>query len=239
MAEKVVEARDQKAREFFARGGRPLVVGPPSELASYLAALAPLFPHRRLAVDAGTGDGALLEVLAPIFERVIAVDRSSAQLDLARERARKRGFDNITFVVSEIDGPETREAVRAELGSSSHECDGGADVVFASRVLHHAAAPAKALRALVDLARAPAKDSSGGAVLLLDYALHDDVELRDAQADLWLGFAEDDLARLAREAGLEAVSTRVLPSGFRGDGPDRHLSWILASGTRGRSSPSF
>ncbi len=237
MAEKIVEARDHKAREFFARGGRPLVVGPPSELASYLAAIAPLLPHRRLAVDAGTGDGALLEVLAPLFERVIAVDRSRAQLDLARERAKRRGFENITFVVSEIDGKETREAVRAELSGAARRAEVGADVVFASRVLHHAAAPAKALRALVELARPATHAEPGGAVLLLDYALHDDVELRDAQADLWLGFAEDDLARLASEAGLVDVTTRSLPPGFRGDGPDRHLSWILASGTRGRARP--
>lgn len=234
MAQRVVEARDQKAREFFARGGRPLVVGPPSELASYLAALAPLLPHRKLAVDAGTGDGALLEVLSPVFERVIAVDRSRAQLDLAEERARRRGFENITFVVSEIDGPETRDAVRAHLGARPGE-DAGADVVFASRVLHHAVAPAKAMRALVDLARPPHGKHPGGAVLILDYALHDDVELRDAQADLWLGFAEDDLTKLCEEAGLTGVVTRALPSTFRGDGPDRHLTWLLASGTRAAS----
>jgi ArsR family transcriptional regulator len=232
-AQRIVDARDQKAREFFARGGRPLVVGAPTELSAYLAALASLLPHRRLAVDAGTGDGALLEVLAPVFERVIAVDRSRAQLDLARERVRRRGFDNVSFVVSEIDGAETRLAVRAELGRD----DAGADVVFASRVLHHAAAPGKALRALVDLARPAEAGAPGGAVLVLDYAAHDDLELRDAQADLWLGFAEADLLRLADEAGLVDVRARVLPQSYRGDGPDRHLAWLLASGRRGPEVP--
>src|SRR5215471_250864 len=66
--EEVLTQRDQATRDFFARGGRPVRVGPPLELAAYLAALAPLFPNRRLAIDVGTGDGALLEVLAPIFE---------------------------------------------------------------------------------------------------------------------------------------------------------------------------
>ncbi|MEO7110491.1 MAG: methyltransferase domain-containing protein, partial [Polyangiaceae bacterium] len=192
-----------------------------------------LIANRRLAVDAGTGDGALLEVLAPLFERVIAVDRSSAQLALAKERAKKRGFDNITFIVSEIEGRETHDAVRAELASASKSKDVGADVVFASRVLHHAVAPARALRSLVELARPPKGELVGGAVFVLDYALHEDLDLRDSQADLWLGFAEDDLSRLAREAGLEAVTTRLLPPTFRGDGPDRHLDWIALSGTRG------
>src|SRR3954470_16940244 len=78
--EEVLLARDQATREFFARGGRPARSGPPLELGAYLAALGPLLPHRRLAIDIGTGDGPLLEVLAPIFERVIALDRSDAQL---------------------------------------------------------------------------------------------------------------------------------------------------------------
>lgn len=227
----VVEARDHKAREFFARGGKPLAEGPPGEMASYLAALSPLLPMRRLAVDAGCGDGSLLEVLSPLFARVIAVDRSSAQLDLARERAARRGFENVTFVVSEIDGPEPKKAVEAEVGSLS-----GADVVFASRILHHASSPKKALSALADLARPPRAGAGGGAVIVLDYALHEDVEFRDAQADLWLGFAPDDLEKLAVEAGLLGVTLRTLPAGFRGQGPDRHLDWIVASGTRGASS---
>ena len=227
LATRVVEARDHKAREFFARGGKPLVDGPPPELAAYLAALAPLIPRRKLAVDAGCGDGGLLEVLSPLFERVIAVDRSSAQLELAEERAARRGFDNVEFVVSEIDGPEPRSAVRARAGQAS-----GADVVFASRILHHASSPKKALTALVELARPGEMGARGGAVIVLDYALHEDVEFRDAQADLWLGFADDDLIKLAREAGLDDVTMRTLPAGFRGQGPDRHLDWIVASGSR-------
>ena len=49
--------------------------GLPSELPAYLTALAPLIPRRKLAVDAGTGAGVVLDVLAPIFEQVVAIDR--------------------------------------------------------------------------------------------------------------------------------------------------------------------
>src|SRR5262245_24954043 len=65
--DEVLRAREDQTREFFARGGRPARTGPPAELSAYLAALAPLIPHRRLALDAGTDDGPLLEVLAPVF----------------------------------------------------------------------------------------------------------------------------------------------------------------------------
>ena len=47
----------------------------PRELSAYLSILAPLLPARDIAVDAGTGDGALLDVIAPLFRRVFAFDR--------------------------------------------------------------------------------------------------------------------------------------------------------------------
>src|SRR6478609_3023996 len=92
----IVRARDQKTREFFARPPRadePLVLAP--ELPVYIAALASLLDAHGLAVDAGTGDGALLDVLAPAFDRVVALDRSAAQLARAERRVQARGYDNV------------------------------------------------------------------------------------------------------------------------------------------------
>ncbi len=236
-----VAARDEATRDFFARGGRPLRLGPPAELPAYLAALAPLVPARRLAVDAGTGDGALLEVLSPIFDRVVALDRSEAQLQLARERARRRRLENVELVLGELDGPEIRAAVARALGLSPpprREPQGdGADVVFAARVLHHAPQPARAMRALVELARPPERGQErGGAVCVLDYEAHDDQALREQQADVWLGFEPAELRRLAAGAGLEGAELRRLPAAWQGEGPDRHLPWQLLVGFRGSAS---
>ena len=221
----VLRARDAETRAFFARGGRPVRSGPPPELGAYLAALAPLVSERRLAVDVGCGDGALLEVLAPVFDRVVALDRSDAQLESARERARARGFDNVELVRGEAGGPEARAAV-----------GDGADAVFASRVLHHAAVPAAAMRDLVSLARAGSSGRvmrRGGAVFVLDYEAHDDEALREREADLWLGFEPSELLRLGEAAGLCEATVRRLPATFRGEGPDRHLVWQLMAGWRG------
>lgn len=259
--DEVIAARDEATREFFARSGRPLKVGPPHELGAYLAALAPLLPYRRLAIDVGTGEGALLEVLAPIFEKVLAVDREGAQLALAAERVRRRELHNVTLVRSEIDGPEVRAALHEALqpprpdgAASGPRPDGaasgpkprplsgasarGADVVFASRVLHHAPVPARALRALADLARPPSGDAPGGAVCILDYEAHDDQALREQQADLWLGFEPSELKRMARAAGLIDVTWQRLPAAWRGEGPDRHLPWQLLVGKRGNEAPA-
>ena len=74
----LIKARETLSREFFTRGqaSGPEEDAPPDikELDVYLSVLAPLLPRRALALDIGTGDGRLLHVLAPLFERVVAVD---------------------------------------------------------------------------------------------------------------------------------------------------------------------
>lgn len=207
----VVAARDAAAREFFARpAGSDAPPDLPVELPAYLSALAPLISPRRLAVDAGTGDGALLDVLAPIFERVIAIDRSEPRLERARRRVEARGYAHVELVVGELDDPALRERVRAH---------GGADAVFASRVLHHAPRPADTLVELAAFAR------DGGAIAVIDYVSHQDERMREQQADLWLGFEEGELLELAERAGLVDAQVTRIPSARCGDGPDGHLDW--------------
>jgi ubiquinone/menaquinone biosynthesis C-methylase UbiE len=166
-----------------------------------------LIGARSLAVDAGTGDGLLLDVLAPLFERVVAIDRSQARLREARERGRLRHFRNVAFIAGEPGSPGARRAARA-----------GADLVVASRVLHHAAQPARLLRELAALLR------PGGALIVIDYAAHTDESMRD-QADVWMGFDRDALVAHARTAGLTDIVWREIPPAFRGAGADRHLDW--------------
>jgi len=104
--------------------------------------------------------------------------------------------------------------------------------VFAARVLHHAPKPAKAMRALRELAR---KD--GGAVCVIDYEAHDDQALCEQEADLWQGFDPETLRRLAVDAGLVDVTIRRLPRAWQGDGPDRHLVWQLMVGRHSEGTP--
>lgn len=194
----VIDARDEAARAFFARNTREV---PPSqpELAPYLAAFAALIPNREVAIDAATGDGSLLEVLSPIFDRVIAFDREPAQLQRARARVEARNLKNVTLIEGDID------KVKAP----------AADVVFAARFLHHAPKPAAALQSLVRLAK------PGGAIVVIDYARHDDESMRE-QADLWLGFDAKELKKMTAE--LDDVVIRPLPKPT-GKTPDAHLPW--------------
>jgi DNA-binding transcriptional ArsR family regulator len=204
----VIAARDQATREFFARvtderqNGE---FGPPEELAAYLAAVALLLPRRALAVDAGCGDGGFLDVLAPVFARVVAFDRAEPQLARARRRVAHRGYANVELLSGDLASARVHEL-----------CDGSADAVFAARVLHHAPQPGTVVRQLADLAR------PGGALLVLDYARHEDESMR-SQADLWLGFESDELVRFALDAGLEEATVARIPAPR--SGPDAHLPW--------------
>lgn len=206
----VIRAREAAAREFFARPGQADARSLPSELPAYLSALAPLIEHRALAVDAGTGDGSLLDLLAPVFGEVIGVDREAAQLARAQGRLVDRGYQNVTLHEGELDDADLVSLVDSR---------GGADAVFAARVLHHAPRPGQALRAVARLAR------PGGAIVVIDYAAHEDEALREKQADQWLGFDAEDLMRYAAAARLVDAHVTTIPASRCGDGPDGHLDW--------------
>jgi DNA-binding transcriptional ArsR family regulator/SAM-dependent methyltransferase len=208
----VIARRDAPAREFFAKSAAVDTDQSsfPAELPAYLAVLAPLIARRSLAIEVGTGDGRLLEALAPVFERVVAVDREDAQLERARQRLARRGHRNVEL--HKLDFTDS-------VALASIPGVGQADAVFASRVLHHAPRPVETVRTLASLAR------PGGHILVLDYVRHDDDSMRDKQADLWLGFSDDELLRHAREAGLCECAVARLPSEFHPGGPDAHLTW--------------
>jgi DNA-binding transcriptional ArsR family regulator len=216
----VLRAREAGSRAFFARPGaadEPL--GAIGELPAYMFALRTLVSARDLAVDAGTGTGIMLDLLAPLFRRVVAVDRSAAQLACAAERVKLRGYSNVELLEGELDGLELRRALGA-----------GADLVCSARVLHHAPRPRQALRTLAELAR------PGGHVVILDYRAHGDERWRDAQADVWMGFAPAELAGFASAADLVDVEVSAVPAGYVGHAVDGHLDWLALVGRRSPKS---
>lgn len=201
----IVAKRDHRTREFFERaGGRPADVE--GDIPAYLQAFAPLLSDRDLAVDAGTGDGALLDVLAPLFRKVIAFDRSAVQLDAARQRKVRRGYRNVEL----IEEPIGSERVLGRVGA-------GADLVACSRVLHHAPRPRRMVQELAALLK------PGGRVLLIDYARHEDEALRERQADVWMGFTAEEMLAFAREAGLVRAAVSKLDGVCPRCGEDAHI----------------
>ena len=167
-------------------------------------------PGRNLPVSLALLDG-LIDVLAPIFQRVVAIDRAEPQLERARTRIDRRGYTNVELLHGDLDAAKVKDAAK------------NADAVFAVRMLHHAPKPERVVRMLGDLCR------PGGVVIILDYARNDDEAMR-TQADLWLGFEPEELGRFARGAGLENARVTKVPSPR---GVDGHLPWQMMVAKRG------
>ncbi len=212
----LIAQRDMQTQSFFEHAD---VATPATEWGVAVGMLSLFVPDRRLAVDVGTGGGQSLAWIAPLFEQVIAVDRSEAQLAHAREQIRMQGWRN---VVAE------HAAYESESFAARVQAEGGASVVIAARILHHAPKPQTALSRLAALL------GPGGYVLVLDYASHNDESMRE-QADLWLGFSANDLSTMAEAAGLRDVRVQRLHPSLRGDRAalkDSHLPWQVMIGQK-------
>jgi ArsR family transcriptional regulator len=196
----IVAQREEASRRYFeeklAAGEREAEPAAGSELLAWLPVLAPLLPGRTLAVDVGTGEGTLLPLLSPLYERVIAVDRSPASLARCSARIAAWGLPNVRLLEGHV---EDAGLVR-EIDSR-----GGADLALMARVLHHAARPQDAVVAGARLLR------PGGHLLVVDYLPHDDESMRD-QGDVWLGFEPSKLRGWLEAAGLEATASAILPA---------------------------
>jgi SAM-dependent methyltransferase len=194
---RVVAQREELSKKLFdePRDTPPPVPTNDSTLADWLAIFAPLLPGRALAIDAGTGEGALLPLLSPLYERVVAVDRSAARLARCAERLAQLGLANVRLREGAIDDPSLGEEVRER---------GGADLVVMARVLHHVGRPQDVVASATQLLRA------GGHLALVDFLPHDDESLRE-QGHVWLGFEPEKLRGWLASAHLQPLVVEPLP----------------------------
>lgn len=207
----VVAQREEVARQIF---DRPEAAGPAlapdaadRELLGWLAIFAPLLGAPALAVDLGTGEGALLPLLSPLFERVVAVDRSPARLARCAARIAEWGLPNVRLREADVDDPALLQEISQR---------GGADVVVMARVIRYVARPQDATAAAARLVRA------GGHVIVVDYLPHDDESLREG-GDVWLGFPPDKLRAHLAAAQLDVIAQKPL-LGPRGQHPPLQLA---------------
>ena len=203
------EVRRVRKENFDAHAGpdtreRQLVPG--RSWAAWSRALGHLLPPVRVA-DLGCGEGYLTIEASRWASRVVAVDRSRAVLERARGLARRRRVRNVIWKQGELERLPLKDA--------------SVDVAMLSQALHHAADPAKALR---EAARAVVP---GGRVVVLDLREHDQAWVRERLGDKWLGFTDDRLAKLMKEAGLTEVTVSV---GSRRTGDP--FTVLVASGTK-------
>jgi len=194
----LVAQREETSRQFFAdaKAEGPLVVDG-AGLLPFLPMLAPLLPGRALAVDVGTGVGTLLPLLSPLYERVVAVDRSPARLARCAERVSALGLPNVRLREGDVEDAALLEEISRA---------GGANLAVLSRVLHHAARPQEVVLAASRLLR------PGGHLALIDHLPHEEERLRD-EGHVWMGFPAGKLRAFLEDAGLTVAAVAPL----RGD----------------------
>ena len=189
---RVVAQREDLSRRLFESPSAELAPAPSADasLLAWTPLLAPLLPGRALAVDIGTGEGALLPLLSPLYERVIAVDRSPARLARCGARVAEWGLPNVRLREGNVDDASLAEEVQSR---------GGADLVVMARMLVHASRPQDAIASAMRLLRA------GGHLAIIDYLPHDDESLRE-QGHVWLGFEPAKLRAWLEAAKLAPVA---------------------------------
>jgi ArsR family transcriptional regulator len=185
-----IAAREELSKRFFDLDPAEVPAAPIDDALAWLPMIAPLLPGRALAVDIGTGEGALLPLLSSLYDRVVAVDRSPARLARCGARITQWGLPNVRLREGDVEDAGLVEDI---LGR------GGSDLVSLARVLHHAARPPDWIAAAARLLR------PGGHLAILDYLPHDDEAMRE-QGDVWLGFDPDKLGDWITGAGLTLVT---------------------------------
>jgi ubiquinone/menaquinone biosynthesis C-methylase UbiE len=143
-------------------------------------------------LDAGTGTGRMLELLAPHVRRGVGVDVSPEMLAIARDR------------LADAKNCQVRLADIFRLPFAAGGERDGFDAVLFHQVLHYLDDPATAV---ADAARVL---KLGGRIVIADFAPHELEFLRDEMAHRRLGFSDREVKSWFDAAGLHEVAMRSI-----------------------------
>ena len=191
----VAAKRDQQANRYFAANAarwdqvRSLHVSETDVEAALIRAIGSVKGKRLL--DIGTGTGRVLELLSGNALEAVGIDCSREMLEVARASLRKSGLANATARLADMyQIPFVAEAF---------------DVVTIHQVLHYADRPSNVIR------EAGRVLAPGGRLVIVDFAPHHLEELRQDHAHRRLGFADEEIERWFKSAGLVPAEPVSLP----------------------------
>jgi ArsR family transcriptional regulator len=160
------------------------------------AAIARLLAHAPIEcfLDAGTGTGRMLELLAPQAKRAVGIDVSPEMLAIARDRLMQSGLTQCQVRLG-----DTYRLPFPDGGTLT-----GFDAVLFHQVLHYLDDPGAAVAEAARVMRA------GGRLLIADFAAHDLEFLRTDFAHRRLGFSDRDVQGWFQAAGLKSVVSEAI-----------------------------
>lgn len=162
-----------------------------------LLGLLGLLDPRWVVGDLGCGTGHFTQAAAPFVAHVIAVDGSSAMLDVARTR------------LASLPNVELRQGDLANLPLA----DATLDLAVLNLVLPYAGDPGLVIREAARVLR------PGGRMLVVDQQPHEQVELSQRFGQQWQGFSSEALQRWSDEAQLTGLRQVALPAEPQARGP--------------------
>lgn len=146
-------------------------------------------------LDIGTGTGRALELLGPRAEAGLGIDASVQMLRLARSRLAQAGLAHIAL----------RQADMYRLPLPDGTAESGFDLTLLQMVLHHAEDPEAVLREAVRVTR------SGGRLILVELAAHQEHALAERLAHRHRGFLPERMRAMLQGLGLSLSRTVTIP----------------------------
>jgi len=158
------------------------------------AAMLAMMHNRRLGhlLDIGTGTGRMAEIFAPTARRITALDRSPDMLRIARAKL--------------ADQPVPIDLVQGDF-LDLPVADASVDTIVIHQALHFAHEPDRAIGEAARVLR------GGGHLLVVDFAPHEDEELRTLAAHARLGFSDAQIRGWFASAGLLLETAQTLEGG--------------------------
>ena len=195
----VINERKSDSRAFFGR-----IAGAWDDVRSRLfgdhftaPALLALLPPNATIADFGCGTGNASELLAPWVKQVLAIDGSQAMLDAASKRLANQ--PNVKTILAEAhDTPLKPHFVSASV---------------AILLLHHIEHPTAVLQEMHRVTE------PGGPILIIDMHEHRDLSIRRTMGHHHLGFANNHINKLFKDAHLPKPTITSLPSPPDAQGP--------------------
>lgn len=141
-------------------------------------------------LDIGTGTGRILELFSKHIERGIGIDKSTEMLAVARAQLERANLRNV-------------HVRKGDMYSMPLE-DQSMDLATLHLVLHYSLEPGLVIREAARTLR------SGGRLVIVDFATHQEDQLRTEHKHQRLGFSEKEICQAMVAAGLKPGATESL-----------------------------